>query len=421
MPSSKTLYQQVRSANTLRKSWAKVNRNALSSPNSKAREEARLFGTSIDRHLSRIARQLRYEKFKFGESYGALGKKSSGKNRPIVVAPLENRIVQRAILETLHSIPSLSSIINIPTSCGGIPKRSVRYGLECAHKKITADGEYFYKSDIRDFFTKISKSAVIDALAFHIEDEKFLRLIEDSLETILVNEKAIGEEIRLFPTGDLGVAQGSCLSPFLGNLLLWEFDRATNSEDVMCLRYIDDFLILGPSKSAVKTKLRAGKKILTKLGMEIYDHSTHPDKASLGLSSDGFEFLGCNVDKNMIFPVRNRVRHLIASIRKLVDFSLIAMNSTKHDRPLNKRSYVETLDTIHNTARAWGNHYQFCNNKLLFTHVDKNISDEINRLTAGYLDALADIDYDDFEQRRRILGVHLLADSKYDPIVKTES
>ena len=52
-----------------------------------------------------------------------------------------------------------------------------------------------------------------------------------------------------FQSGDIGVAQGNSLSPLLGNLLLKDFDSAMNSlPNIRCIRFIDDFIILGPNK-----------------------------------------------------------------------------------------------------------------------------------------------------------------------------
>jgi hypothetical protein len=53
---------------------------------------------------------------------GADGKKDKTKFRPIVLAPLESRIVQRSVLETLTSLSGMQGYINIPYSFGGIRK-----------------------------------------------------------------------------------------------------------------------------------------------------------------------------------------------------------------------------------------------------------------------------------------------------------
>ena len=52
--------------------------------------------------------------------------------------------------------------------------------------------------------------------------------------------------------------------------MLREFDRALNGRGVTCVRYIDDFLLLAPSKKAAEKALVTGLRMLTALNLEAY-------------------------------------------------------------------------------------------------------------------------------------------------------
>jgi retron-type reverse transcriptase len=411
-------YNEVRTIRNLRAAWNKVKSNALRSPLNSTRQEAIQYDTEIDKHLRRIQYKLRKHKFKFEASHGVAKAKGTGSKRPIVIAPLENRIVQRALLQVLQDIDTLKPIIRVPTSCGGVPERGVKYALEIAHRKICDDGFYYYKSDIKSFFTKIPKSKVIELIGKHVTDSNLLDLLEYALETILINEESLGLDIKLFPLGDLGVAQGSCLSPLMGNLLLNEFDQVTNSEDVICLRYIDDFLIIGPSAKAVRSRLQLGMRELKKLELDVYDPGTDPDKAAEGLSSGGFEFLGCDLRKELITPTRKVRTKMLKNVKRIVDMAILRLQHKEFPEPIFEGSYMGALEDIHNSIKAWGNQYQFCNNKLVMSQLDEKVSSEVDRLTIAYLKALGRFPTSDVPTKRRLLGVHLLVDSKQAPIIR---
>ena len=74
------------------------------------------------------------------------------------------------------------------------------------------------------------------------------------------------EKFEAFPIGDIGVAQGNSLSPLLGNIILHSFDRAMNEGDCRCVRYIDDFIILAPTRKAALARMQKAPAIFKVTG-----------------------------------------------------------------------------------------------------------------------------------------------------------
>ena len=96
---------------------------------------------------------------------------------------------------------------------------------------------------------------------------------------------ALRHNAAKFPIEDIGVAQGNSLSTLLGNLYLHEFDAEMNmSRDVMCLRYIDDFLILAPSKSLAENTFSKALGLLSKLGLDVSKEKTRGGMQQRGSS-----------------------------------------------------------------------------------------------------------------------------------------
>lgn len=109
-----------------------------------------------------------------------------------------------------------------------------------------------------------------------------MNLFERATETSLVNLTRLGDDTALFPLGAEGVAQGSPLSPLIGNILLRKFDAKMNGRGIVCVRYIDDFVLLGPNPSALNKAFANAQAELSRFGMTAYDPATNTEKASLG-------------------------------------------------------------------------------------------------------------------------------------------
>jgi RNA-directed DNA polymerase len=274
------------------------------------------------------------------------------------------------------------------------------------------------KSDIGSFFTKIPRPLVVRVIsAAFPEEDKFVDLVDKAtnleVENLAELEKKYGNDFkRLFIFDDVGTPQGCCLSPLFGNILLRDFDVAINKGDIVCLRYLDDFIILGPSLRAVNAAFLRAKAILKRLGLTAYDPAKDTTKASRG-SIDHFEFLGIEFQGKNIRPSPKARKKLLDGIEDVIresfkiDFSQIR-NGAEEDR-----SVVKTLYLIHNKVKGWGNQYFFCNDKALWGSLDV----EIDRRIGGYIGHCSKrLRSLDRVHKRRQLGVHLLIDSKSEPI-----
>src|SRR5659263_101520 len=96
---NKSLYDIVRSRQVLYGSWRKVRENGLRSLSKDTREKTKTFDIDSHRYIRRIEDHLRKKIFKFAPQTGIVVRKSGKKPRPLVVSPIPNRIVQRAILD----------------------------------------------------------------------------------------------------------------------------------------------------------------------------------------------------------------------------------------------------------------------------------------------------------------------------------
>ena len=228
--------------------------------------------------IDRLQRILRDGSFVFAKQRGVLKSRkvepgaSHKPPRPIVVAPVVNRVVQRAILNVL------SKPKQIDQKTSRMHRRSFRNSHEC--RSASWEGDCTGKIDIikaaiaarkRDhssgpdlvgFFQHVPKERVRSFISENFDDARFCALFMDALETELSNEDEVKELISLFPIGEIGVPQGSSLSALCANIVLYDFDRKLNGRGIVTVRYLDDFVILGPSRTSVMIAWKsAGRNI----------------------------------------------------------------------------------------------------------------------------------------------------------------
>jgi len=384
----KKLVQQVRSIKTLGRAWATVRRNGRSSKSEKTREEIAAFDTDSAAHLNTIQRQLQAKAFKFLPADGKkIPKKKKGHFRPLIVARVESRIVQRAIHDVLTSIPKITAFTNTPHSFGGMKKgedddlASVPAAIREVLRAIEGGAKYIVRSDISDFFTKIPKPELIEFVGNIVDDAEFLELFSKAIKVELANLAQLRGHAKAFPIENIGVAQGSSLSPLLGNLFLYDFDQEMNkSADVRCIRFIDDFIILAPSKSIANNYFEKAKYILHGKGLSLSIEKT--DKRSV---LEGFSFLGIEMGNGLIRPGKENRNHIVSEIAQILNDSQDAFETYTGKGIFDDRlGLVNTLRRVRSTSHGWRKHYWFCNDLNSFKVLDRNIANLVRSYLSSY-------------------------------------
>lgn len=359
------------------------------------KNNAKLFGEDLPKNLRTLQTRLKAG-YRFAPAYGATPFKGAGKagKRPIVVAPLEDRIVQRAILDVLQEateIAGVQRVLQTPSSIGGIKGRGVDHAIAIFDERVKAGDRYVAGSDISGFFTKIPRERVLAFLEAEGVEADFLQLVRDGLTVELSNaDKLSDEDLKMFPTGADGVAQGCPLSALAGNIVLESFDTAMNGRGITCIRYIDDFLVIGKTRHAVDAAMRAAGALLGKLDMKIYDPVTSPNKAFAGTVDEGRAFLGYELRPGSYPPslgarakLHEQIAALIASGQKAIVKAVTGRALTSRDR-----CYAQTLVQLDYTIRGWRNAFKSSNCPDLFDQLDGEIDRRLHDFRAFYLDKI---------------------------------
>jgi len=198
--------------------------------------------------------------------------KPDGRQRPLGVAALEDKIVQQAVAIILNQIYEQDFL---GFSYGFRPGRSQHQALDAlsvgiSRKKVN----WVLDCDIRGFFDNLSHEWLLKFVQHRVADRRILRLIQKWLKAGVLEE---GE----WKDTTMGTPQGSVISPLLANIYLhYVFDlwvdawrKKCAQGEVMVIRYADDNVLGFQHRAEADRFLEDLRERLRKFGLEL-----HPDK-----------------------------------------------------------------------------------------------------------------------------------------------
>jgi len=260
--------------------------------------------------------------------------KPDGRLRPLGVAALEDKILQRALVEVLNAIYEQDFL---GFSYGFRPGRSAHDALDALAVGIERKRvRWVLDADIRDFFSTLDQSWLERFIEHRIADRRVLRLIQKWLRAGVIEN---GEWTKT----DAGTAQGASVSPLLSNVYLhYVFDlwadqwrRRHARGDMILVRYADDWLAGFERHGDAARFLTDLHQRLAEFGLELHPDKTRliefgrfaaRNRASRGINirPETFEFLGfthqCATDRNGRFKLRRttskkRLRAKLKSVK----------------------------------------------------------------------------------------------------------
>lgn len=170
--------------------------------------------------------------------------KSDGRERPLGIPAIRDRVVQTAavlILEPIFEADFLSC------SYGFRPRRSAHDALAEIRASIQSGRKDVYDADLREYFDSIPHDKLMSAVTMRVADRSVMKLIRQWLRVSIEDERESGPPKRT----SQGTPQGGVISPLLANIFMHWFDKFFHEAQgparwakARLVRYADDFVVL---------------------------------------------------------------------------------------------------------------------------------------------------------------------------------
>jgi RNA-directed DNA polymerase len=200
------------------------------------------YEADLDRNLTDLHERVHRGAYRALPSRRTYIPKADGKQRPLAVAALEDKIVQRATAAVLNAIYEEDFL---GFSYGFRPKRGPHNALDALVVGITSRRvNFIFDADVASFFDSVSKDWLVRFVEHRIGDLRIIRLIQKWLKAGVLENGVV-------TVSEKGTGQGSVISPLLANVYLhYVFDlwaerwrRYEATGDMILMRYADDIVV----------------------------------------------------------------------------------------------------------------------------------------------------------------------------------
>src|SRR5262249_24746231 len=235
----------------------------------------RTYAEDLERNLTDLHARVHRGAYRALPSRRQYIPKADGRERPIAIAALEDKVVQRATAAVLNAIYEEDFL---GLSYGFRPKRGQHDALDALVVGITSKKvNYILDADIRSFVDSVSQYHLVRFLEHRIADSRMIRLIQKWLKAGVLEDGVVR-------VGDTGTGQGSVISPLLANVYLhytldlWaeRWSRREATGDMIIVRYAAAVAVGFEHESDARRFWDAMRERLQEFSL-----SLHPEKTRL--------------------------------------------------------------------------------------------------------------------------------------------
>ncbi len=275
--------------------------------------------------------------------------KADGKQRPLGIPTVKDRIVQMALLLLLQPIFEADFHED---SYGYRPGKSAHQALEVIRTAIWKGKHEVIDADLSGYFDTIPHAGLLRLVARRVSDGSILALVKAFLKAPIVEEKRGRQTIQ---PNERGTPQGGVISPLLSNLYLNSLDHGVNEQpelEAKLVRYADDFVLLcRPGDGAALYQRLKG--YLQRKGLTLNEAKTRV----LDVRQESFRFLGFDVSWRQSRTTGKSYPHVEPGKRAQQKLRDAVRGELNHWT--TGRSCMEAVRTVNRVVRGWSHYFHY--------------------------------------------------------------
>jgi RNA-directed DNA polymerase len=281
--------------------------------------------------------------------------KPDGRERPLGIPTVRDRVVQTAAVMILESIFEADFL---DCSHGFRPHRSAHGALAEIRAGLKAGRKEVFDADLRGYFDSIPRDKLMSAVQMRIADRSVLKLIRQWLKAPVVDARKGGPPQRQ----SQGTPQGGVISPLLANIFLHWFDKFFHGAEgparwakAQLVRYADDLVVLARYQGA-RLREWIEQTLEERMGLELNREKTRTvDLKAPGASLDflGYTFSYYRDLKGRDFRYLN-----VAPSKKAV----VREQAALRRKVSSQCCYVPLpvlIESLNVHLRGWANYFSF--------------------------------------------------------------
>ncbi len=206
-----------------------------------------------------------------------------------------------SIVIAAHCLPELSMRCYHIEGRGGA-KAAVRFIDD-----IRGENTFVFRTDVKSYYASVEHDILLGILEHRVPDGRVLDLLRQYVRRTIYDG-------GLYEDVERGISLGCPLSPLMGALYLRLLDDRVEETGLAYARFMDDWVILAPTRWKLREAIRLVNQTLAELHVE-----QHPDKTFIGRISRGFDFLGYVFTPTGLDVAPSAVKRCVARISQLYE------------------------------------------------------------------------------------------------------